>query len=258
MRETLGAYRETAQLLGRRTAEMHLALAGTDDPAFAPEAYSSFDRRSLYQSLRNTIGHVMRSLRTHRAGLPAEAAPFAKTLIGHEREILIRFEPLLTQPLHGRLRTRCHGDYHLAQVLNTGRDFVIIDFDGGGDHALPERRRKRSPLRDVAGMIRSFDYVTREALTTSPAVRAEDRAVVEPWARAWYEHTSAAFLRGYRERAAGAPFLPADEDTLAMLLARFILARAFHQLGSELSDQSPRVVVPLAAIVRMLALPSGS
>ncbi len=249
----IGSYPTAAALLGTRTAELHLALAASDDPAFSPVPFSTFDRRSLYQSLRNLVGRVMRTLRSRRSELSPHAVPLARALFDDEAAIVGRFESLVHEPI-AALRTRIHGDYHLGQVLHTGRDFIIIDFDGGPDHDLPERRRKRSPLRDVAGMVRSLHYVAYSAIYGGTVVRETDRAIVLPWAAQWAAWSAAAFLRGYRERAVGASFLPASDESLAMLLDRFVLAKAFHELGGELVEPTERIAVPLGAIVHMLGL----
>jgi maltose alpha-D-glucosyltransferase/alpha-amylase len=252
--DPLGHYADSALLLGRRTAEMHLAFAGSDDPAFSCEPYSSFDQRSLYQSLRNLVGRVTRALRQRLGDLPPRAGTLGRELLAREAEVLVRFQPLLERRIHSQ-RTRCHGDYHLGQVLYTGKDFVLIDFDGGGAHDVAERRRKRSPLRDVAGMIRSFHYAAHVSLSEGAVVREEDRAVLAPWVEDWHARASAAFLRGYRERAAGAPFLPETEEELAMLLDRFVLQKAFHELGDELTEPSDRAAVPILGILQMLGAP---
>jgi maltose alpha-D-glucosyltransferase/alpha-amylase len=246
-----GFYQEQVSLLGRRTAEMHLALAsGADDPAFAPEPYSSFDRRSQYQSLRNLVGRVMRTLRSKLFQLPPSSIDLARSVLGHEAQILTRFEPLLHQKIDA-LRIRCHGDYHLEQALWTGKDFVIIDFDGGHDTALTERRRKRSPLRDVAGMIRSFHYAAYTALLEG-VVRDADRAAAEPWAHVWHAWIAASFFRGYRATAGEAVFLPRQEEQLRMLVDRSVLATALHELGWELQTPTERVTIPLHAIAQMM------
>jgi maltose alpha-D-glucosyltransferase/alpha-amylase len=256
--EVIGAYRDAAHLLGRRTAEMHLAFASSDEPAFSPEPYSSFDRRSLYQSLRNLVGRVLRTLRARIQELPASVVAVGRDVAAREHEILARFEPLLRQRIDA-YRTRLHSDYHLEQVLYTGKDFVIIDFDGGSDRAMSERRRKRSPLRDVASMVRSFHYAAYLTLSDPTVVREADRAIARPWARVWYAWVAAAFLRGYRGRAAeeagGAPFMPRTEEGLSMLLERFVLAKAFHELGDELLEPSERCAVPLDAIAHVLGPP---
>jgi maltose alpha-D-glucosyltransferase/alpha-amylase len=251
--EALGHYREHAALLGRRSAELHLALASeADDPAFAPEPYSSFDRRSIYQSLRNLIGRVMRTLRAKLPMLPLEAQELARVTLSKEGQILTRFEGLLHQRLSA-MRIRCHGDYHLGQVLFTGRDFVILDFEGGADATLAERRRKRSPLRDVAGMIRSFHYAAYTALLDG-GVRDADRAVADRWAHVWHAWIAATFFRGYSSLVGEASFWPHEQEQLIMLVDRFVLAKAFHELGDELVVPSERVLVPLHGIGQMLGI----
>jgi maltose alpha-D-glucosyltransferase/alpha-amylase len=251
--EAIGHYREQAVLLGRRTAELHLALASErDDPAFAPEPYSSFDRRSLYQGLRNQVGRTLRTLRGSLPNLPSNVQGLARMVIDAEPQILIRFERLLHQRISA-LRIRCHGDYHLGQVLFTGKDFVIIDFEGGGDATLSERRRKRSPLRDVAGMVRSFHYASYTALLDG-GVREADRVLAERWTHLWHMWVSAAFLRGYCNAANDAGFLPQDQEQLTILFDRFVLAKAFRELSNELIEPGERVLVPLHGIAQMLDL----
>src|SRR5207237_1180300 len=153
----------------------------------------------------------------------------ARRVLSVEDRILKRFEPLLTRRITS-LRMRTHGDYHLGQVLYTGKDFVVIDLDGGGDRSLPERRRKRSPLRDVAGMVRSLHSAAFTAMLDDSIVRDTDRAVAEPWALTWTAWAQASFLRGYLEATQGAAFVPADPDQLGLLLDTFVLAQALHEL----------------------------
>jgi len=255
--DALGVYQEQAWLLGKRSAEMHLALASvTDDPSFAPEPYSALDRRSLYQSFRNQVGRVLRTLRTQLPHLPPDIHDLARSVLAHERVIVERFEPLL-HLTSGGLRTRCHGDFNLKQALWTGKDFVIVDFDGGSDRALSERRRKRSPLRDVASMMLSLNYAAETALLEG-LVREADVPAAEPWAQVWYSWVSAIFIHGYLDTARDAAFLPSDPESLAMQLERFVLARAYRLLGVELSTPSERVGIPLRFISRMLSVPRDS
>ncbi|HKP64009.1 MAG TPA: maltose alpha-D-glucosyltransferase [Polyangiales bacterium] len=253
LREVLGVYQQHAALLGKRTAEMHLALvSGTDLPAFAPQHYSALDRRSSYQSRRNLVGRVMRTLRAKARELPASCALLTRAVLDHERELLGRFEPLLHNTIDA-LRIRVHGDYHLEQALWTGKDFVIIDFDGGHDSALSERRRKRSALRDVAGMIRSFHYAAYTGLFEG-IVREADRARAQPWADLWHNWISAVFVRSYRETAGNAAFLPSRVEDLDKLLDMSILAKAVRELGHELVVPNDHVTIPLHAIAEMLGV----
>ncbi|MEO6572671.1 MAG: alpha-amylase, partial [Polyangiaceae bacterium] len=209
------------------------------------------DQRSFYQTLRNLIGKVLRSLRANIGAVPASARPQAEAILASEREIFKRVEPLLTQKITA-LSIRCHGDFHLAQVLYTGRDFVIIDFEGDRNHAASERRRKRSPLRDVAGMLRSFHNAAYAALLEDGAVRDTDRPLLEPWAVAWTSWDSAAYLRSYLETAAEARFVPGDRAQLAMLLDTLLLGNVFRELGAELREPSERMRIPMHGLAHML------
>jgi maltose alpha-D-glucosyltransferase/alpha-amylase len=248
--ETMSAYYETARLLGGKTADMHIAFASSDDPAFMPEPFSSFDRRSVYQSFRNLIGRVVRELRVRRGDLPARTLKVAKEVVDREPAILDRIAPLLNGGMGG-LRVRIHGDYHLGQVLHTGKDFVIVDFDGDARSTPAERKRKRSALRDVAQMVRSFRYAAHAA-RTGGVVREEDQARLEPWEQLWADWTAGAFLRGYFERAHGHAFLPASDEALAMLLDRHVFARTLHELQDWAAGNPASIDVPLADILRML------
>jgi maltose alpha-D-glucosyltransferase/alpha-amylase len=252
-REAIGAYLDLAALMGRRIAQMHIALASnSDDPSFAPEPYSALDRRSKYQSMRNLVGRSLRVLRGALGRLPPEAARLGQTLVdGHDRMLKI-FEPFLHNRWSG-LRIRTHGDLHLEQVLYTGKDFVIIDFEGPPAETLAERRRKHECLRDVAGMIRSFHYAAFTALLEQSVVRPEDRSIAEPWADAWYRWVSSAFLRSYLEATVGMPFLATAEDQ-RLILDSHLIRRALFELGDELAHTAQTVAIPLSALVELAGL----
>jgi maltose alpha-D-glucosyltransferase/alpha-amylase len=253
--ETMGAYLETARLLGRRTAELHLALGiERGDPAFAPEAFTSLYQRSLYQSMRNLTTRVFRLLRDQLPRLSERAAVEARSVAGLEERILDTFKALLTRRIQAT-RIRCHGDYHLGQVLHTGRDFVIVDFEGEPARSLAERRLKASPLRDVAGMLRSFAYAAHTGLlntTNGGVVRPEDAPVLEPWAEFWRLWTSSAFLRSYLHRAADASFVPRERAELEALLSVLLLEKAVYELGYELNNRPDWLGIPIRGILQVL------
>jgi trehalose synthase-fused probable maltokinase len=251
----IGAYSQAAWLLGKRTAEMHLALAGeSEDPAFAPEPFTPFYQRSLYQSMRTLTEKTFGLLRRSLKSLPEELRGEGERLAARQDEVLARFRGIVGRRVTA-LRTRVHGDYHLGQVLRSGADFVIIDFEGEPAVPLSTRRLKRSPLRDTAGMIRSFHYAAHHGLHSLEergASRREDRPALEPWAEHWYLWVSAAFLRGYLEAAAGAAFLPTEGDEVESLLTVYLLGKAIYELGYELNNRPQWVHLPLAGIRQLL------
>jgi maltose alpha-D-glucosyltransferase/alpha-amylase len=148
-------------------------------------------------------------------------------------------------------RIRIHGDYHLGQVLFTGKDFVIVDLEGEPSRSLSERRFKRSPLRDVAGMIRSFEYAAAHAVRHGP-MRVEDVPALLPWAQLWQRWVSAGFLRGYFEAAGDAPFLPKGRDAVGAMLDFYLLDKAIYELRYELNHRPDWVGIPLEGIRRRL------
>jgi maltose alpha-D-glucosyltransferase / alpha-amylase len=261
--EAIGAYLESARLMGRRTAEMHRALAsGPDDPDFAPEPFTTLYQRSLYQSMRGGAGRVLRLLHRRRDRLPEAARDEVEAVLARRDEVLARPRALLARKMTAT-RIRCHGDYHLGQLLHTGKDFVIIDFEGEAYRVLSERRHKRSPLRDVAGLLRSFHYASHAAWSgqvvgrrSSPGlVRGEDVARLEPWARFWNDWVGAAFLGAYLAEAAGASFLPRDRDDLGVLLDSHLLDCAVDSLGHELEHRPDWAWISLRLILRRLGEP---
>jgi maltose alpha-D-glucosyltransferase/alpha-amylase len=253
--EMIGTYLEPARLLGQRTAEMHVAFASdTDDPNFTPEPFSELYQRSIYQSMRSLAAHVFDLLRKRLKDIPPAAREDARKVLGLEDEVRRRFRSLLERKITA-MRTRLHGDYHLGQVLYTGKDFVIIDFEGEPARPLSERRIKRSPLRDVAGMLRSFHYAALTALygqVSGGVVRPEDVNVLGGWARCWHHWVSAAFLKTYLQVAGGAPSLPKTRDELAILLNAYQLEKAVYELGYELNNRPDWVRLPLQGILELL------
>jgi trehalose synthase-fused probable maltokinase len=255
VREMIDAYIETAEQLGTRTGDLHVALASEpDDPAFAPEPFSELYQRSIYQSILGTVRASSRLLERQRRTLPEDAAQDAERVQALAGAVEQRLRGLLNRKLGG-MRTRTHGDFHLGQVLHTGRDLVIIDFEGEPTRPLGERRIKRSPLSDVAGMLRSFHYAVHGSILRpelGAAIRREDEPALGPWVRAWYGWVSTAYLRGYRGATRGARFLPREEDEWAILLDAFLLQKAWYEVAYELSHRPDWVSIPLRGILELL------
>jgi maltose alpha-D-glucosyltransferase/alpha-amylase len=249
--KTIGAYLDSARLLGRRTAELHVALASDpDDPGFAPERVSPQDQRSIYQSLNALAARSLELLRSQLNRLPEDAKDEAKRVLD--------LEPRITQALRAFLarrltttRIRVHGDYHLGQVLYTGHDFVIIDFEGEPTRTLYERRLKRLALRDVAGMLRSFDYASQAALR-SEHLQPEMLPRLEAWARFWVDSVSAAFLRSYLTTAGNASFVPQTTEDLDLQLTTMLLEKALYELRYELNLRPDWVRIPLRGILEVV------
>ncbi|MCM8745874.1 maltose alpha-D-glucosyltransferase [Thermomicrobium sp. CFH 73360] len=256
--ELIDTYVESAHLLGQRTAELHRALARlTDDPAFAPEPFSMLYQRSLYQAMRSQLLQTFTLLRDRLAQLPEHVRNEAETVLQREREIVQVYQRLLQQLLPAQ-RIRCHGDYHLGQVLYTGRDFVIIDFEGEPARPLSERRLKRSPLTDVAGMLRSFHYAASATLFDQlQRGLLSDMARAEAWLRFWYGWVAAAFLQGYLEGLQSTTLIPTDPKQLAVLLEANLLDKAIYELRYELGHRPGWLAIPLRGILELLRAREG-
>jgi maltose alpha-D-glucosyltransferase/alpha-amylase len=259
--ELIGPYLENVKLLGRRTAEMHVALASdSGNPEFAPEPFSVLYQRSLYQSMRNQSGQTFQLLRNNLKTLRGVVLDEALKVLDFQGEALKRFRVVLSRKINAQ-RQRIHGDYHLGQVLYTGKDYVIIDFEGEPARPLTERRIKRSPIRDVAAMLRSFHYAAYTSLfghLGSAVVRPEDLAVLEPWAKLWNVWVSSTFLKAYLEHAMPAGFLPTDREGLNILLNIYLLEKALYELAYELNNRPDWIRIPLIGILQMLEMPEAA
>jgi maltose alpha-D-glucosyltransferase/alpha-amylase len=264
--EAIGPYLESVRVLGRRTAEMHLALASeSDDPAFSPEPFTPMYQRSTYQSMRTEASRVFQTLNKRLKTLPDDQRKLAREVLDAQTEVLSRLHAVTSIRMTGR-RFRLHGDYHLGQVLYTGNDFYIIDFEGEPLRSLTDRRLKRSALRDVAGMIRSFHYAAYTSLLDSgsdqaggqSAVRSEDFGLLEMWCRYWYRWVAATFLRSYIETSGDAPFLPSTEAEFITMLRAFVLSKAVYELDYELAHRPAWMSVPMLGILDILKSTVGS
>jgi maltose alpha-D-glucosyltransferase/alpha-amylase len=250
--DIVSGYLVFARLLGRRTAELHLALSSDGEaPGFSTERFNPFYRRSLYQSTRNRLRQTLLLLRKSLSTLAPEDAELARTVLKHERDL----DQLLRSVMDARLlslRTRIHGDYHLGQLLRRGTDVVFIDFEGEPARTISERRLRRSPLRDVAAMLRSFDYAAHVALLKERelgVLRPDELAFLKPWADAWVSLVMNAFWDEYAIAAAGAGFVPTEPEVCRRFLRALMLEKALYEVDYELNNRPAWVSVPLGALL---------
>jgi trehalose synthase-fused probable maltokinase len=238
----------SAKLLGQRTAELHLALAAeTQDPAFATEPMTIDDCEALASRLRRTSQATFQAIQSANTSDPATTVQIQRLLQRGPRLIDHFCDSLAIAPQCRKARV--HGDYHLGQVLCQKNDFIILDFEGEPARSLAERRAKDSPLRDVAGMLRSFDYAAYAALFQLAQEDAEVYSRLEPRAQQWQIEASTAYLRGYYSLAAGASFLPQDPRQLTLLRDFFVVEKALYELQYELNNRPAWLRIPLAGIL---------
>jgi maltose alpha-D-glucosyltransferase / alpha-amylase len=247
--EVAGAFIDTAQTLGRRTAELHVALASpSTDPAFASEPLSSGDIDRLLREARTQVRRALELVK-QRAELVSDLAESAAMLLGRADQALAT--PSAVPDLTGA-RTRVHGDYHLGQVLWVEGDFYILDFEGEPTRPLEERRMKESPLKDVAGMLRSFSYAAYAGLFSHTAARKSQFDRLERWARVWQNWTSASFLKGYLGSIQAAAVLPAAPAQQRTLLDLFLLDKALYELQYELNNRPDWLRIPIRGMEDLL------
>jgi maltose alpha-D-glucosyltransferase / alpha-amylase len=241
-------YLETVRLLGERTADMHLALAAdTISPDFAPEPFSIEHQRSIFHSGRSQTKKTMTLLSRSVDQMEQYPKGLAERVLQRSAELTSCHSYLLGQPIDVK-RIRIHGDYHLGQLLFTGKDFVILDFEGEPARPLGERRRKRSALVDVAGMFRSFHY----GLLESRTVRPVDHHTFAAYADLWFTRASQIFLGAYMTKVANAVFIPKNHEDLKLLLRSFSILKAMYELRYELNNRPKWVGIPLRAILKLL------
>jgi maltose alpha-D-glucosyltransferase / alpha-amylase len=251
--QLMDAYLASVALLGRRTAEMHIAL--TDDeggPDFAPEAFTSKDRERLERDLVAQADIAFELLRRKQAVLSGGTADAARRLLHMEDRVAERFAALKDYSI-STVRIRHHGDYHLGQVLYTGRDFMIIDFEGEPARPLEERRAKALALRDVAGMVRSFQYAAFAALFEEIQARRGAPDKLESAAAAWNAYAGATFLKVYFDASQHQPFVPADLRERRILLDAFLLQKALYELAYELNNRPDWLQIPLRGILSLIS-----
>jgi maltose alpha-D-glucosyltransferase/alpha-amylase len=256
--DMIGPYLEAARLLGVRAAELHVALAS--DPAnedFAPEMSTPQHRRAVFQSMRNLAVKNLRLLREALKTLAREAQPLAQRVVDLELGIIQAYRVLYERQVAAQ-SLRIHGDFHLAQALWTGTDFIFIDFEGDPSVSISERRIKRSPLRDVASMVRSFHYAAYAGLEQyleRGGGAQPDQPRFEAWLRYWALWTGTAYLKAYFQTLGRTKILTADEETLHLMLRAYLVNHTLAELGHELRTTNPRLKIPLRGLLVLLGEP---
>lgn len=243
-----GTVAELIRLLGVRTGELHLALSSnTDLPAFKPEDFSLHYQRSLFSSLQSLVRVAFSSLTKNIKTLPDDVRHEAEEVLGMKEQILTILKTVYSRKIDVT-KIRIHGDYHLGQVLFTGKDFLIMDFEGEPSRSYSERRLKYSALRDIAGMIRSFHYAAYGSLFLDNQIRKEDTATLIPFVEQWYHYMSGYFMKAYLKTVEGADFIPDNNQDLEVLLQTYLLQKAIYELDYELNNRPDWVIVPLRGI----------
>ncbi len=243
-----GPVPEQIRLLGARTAEMHLALGSRSGiEAFAPERYSLHYQRSLFSGLKTLVRNTFQNQSLNLQKLDPEVREEAEAIIKMQPEILEVFKNIYKTKIDV-VKIRIHGDFHLGQVLFTGKDFIITDFEGEPARSYSERRLKRSPLRDVAGMIRSFHYAAYASLFLDNQIRKEDYKKLMPVVEEWYRYVSNIFLQAYLHDVKDTSFIPHTRSDLDTLMTTFLLEKAIYELNYELNNRPDWVIIPLNGI----------
>jgi maltose alpha-D-glucosyltransferase/alpha-amylase len=251
---THSVYRLMSYTLGQRTGELHRTLAAsTDNPAFDPEPITEMDLDQWLSSVEREAKQTLDKLALNLERLPQDCRVDAERLLALSHKLAPHLARLRPGEGFTALKTRYHGDYHLGQVLVNENDFIIIDFEGEPARSLEERRRKHSALRDVAGMLRSFDYAMQTALMDMQAAQPNLLEHLQPSALDWRQQASAAFLEGYQEALGDCQVYPLDATHGRQLIALFTLEKALYELRYEMDNRPEWIRVPLDGLYSILA-----
>lgn len=250
--DLLGIYITEAETLGRRTGEMHTALASEPiDPRFKPEPISDKELSETIAAIKAMANRTISAIESKQPTLSKEGAELAATL-QQERGALLNACDRLSK-MSGKLtKIRCHGDFHLGQVLDAFGDWVIFDFEGEPSRALEVRSQKCSPLKDVAGMLRSYSYAAYASLFVFTHNKPEDLPRYLPWAKACETWVQVSFLKGYLGAVKQQTFVPQDRREFFAALQPYIIDKAFYEIDYELNNRPDWLGIPLASVAEDL------
>lgn len=254
MKELLGPFFiEMINLLGQRTAEMHLALASVKNKKeFTPEPFSILYQKSLYQSFRTLIKRTINQMKSSKNKLNDEGKSLVDDIIKNESLLLSTMKYTLEKKKIHTSKTRVHGDYHLGQVLFTGKDFMIIDFEGEPTRSLTARNLKHCPFKDVAGMLRSFHYAIYMGQLENESKIQERDDYMKPWLEAWYETVENEFVGSYLKTAGNASFIPEEERQINDLLSVYTIEKAIYEADYEFNNRPDWLHIPLNGLKKIL------
>jgi len=258
---------EQARLIGTRTGELHLALAsGVDNRDFRPEVFTLHYQRGLFSSLQSLVRETYQTLSRNKNKLPADMQTNMERITAYRPKLLAIFKRIYTKKLDA-LKIRVHGNYHLGQVLLTGKDIAISDYSGDPALSYSERRLKRSPLVDVATMVLSFHKVAFEGFMDDPQLQEADRMALHPFAAGWAHYISGFFIKAYTNIVKDTHLLPADPRDFEMMWQNYLLQKAILAFNDALRNDPARLIIPLTLIRNILreeppsissALPKGA
>ncbi|RTL36534.1 MAG: maltose alpha-D-glucosyltransferase [Candidatus Melainabacteria bacterium] len=250
--ELLGVYIKDAAKLGARTAEMHIALGKPSDlTAFQPEPISRNELIDISSTMRYDVVKVFKLLEQKVRTAEPDLVNSIKSLLLYRPKVVDLLDRLAT--INEELtKIRCHGDYHLGQVLYSGGDFFILDFEGEPSKPLELRIAKQTPLKDVAGMVRSFSYASYASLFLFTHNRAEDLEAFLPWAKACEAWSSASFLKGYLQAMEGSSLVPSDRSDFFRALLPFMIDKAFYEIFYEVNNRPDWLRVPVSSVLEYL------
>ena len=243
---------ENVKLLATRTAEFHLALMSeTDDPNFAPEPLGYQYKVSITQSMISYATRVFNQM-SAASGVNDDVKRGLAMLFGLKQKLMKKFTDLRSAPVDS-FRARIHGDYHLGQVLYTGNDFAIIDFEGEPMRSIGERKTKRSQIRDVAGMIRSFQYAAYVYMFKATMVQKDrEKDKLEKVVDVWSNAVSRTFLQSYVERVKDSKIVPSDRNCFRTLLEAYLAEKAIYEIGYELNNRPDWALIPIRGLLQLL------
>jgi maltose alpha-D-glucosyltransferase / alpha-amylase len=251
----MGSFLYAAGLLGRRTAELHRALArSTPERAFDPEPLTAAEQWRIQQKVQTELERVLGVLEKQMGKLPEPQQQKIQSVLKRKAGLRLAYTEKDFERIE-KGKIRCHGDYHLGQVLWSKNDFAILDFEGEPARPMQERRAKQSPLKDVAGMLRSFHYASHAGLLKASAERPADFAKLEPVAHFWCSWAAATFLAEYRRVVAAAGCVPENDKAFEALLELYVFEKALYEVLYELNNRPAWIGIPLEGITGLIAPP---